>query len=281
MWLEDLCEATRARPSGTEEPAWMSTTRPRWSALMAEFATSSQGARVAVVDEDSSTRQMLTEYLTDYGLQVATTSNAEGLSHLLREHAFDLILLDLRLPDEDGLLLACALRRRSYVPIIVLTSRLDEADRVMSLELGADDFLTKPFSPRELLARIRALLRRSRMQPTPSDGQTQVRTYRFAQWELNVPLRKLVTPAGEMLPVSVGAFNLLVVFLSSPRRTLSRGHLLDHSHVRNDEVFDRAVDVQVRRLRKILEPDPTHPRLILTRRGEGYLFNAAVDVVRQ
>jgi DNA-binding response OmpR family regulator len=175
--------------------------------------------------------------------------------------------------------IARRLRDDSNLPIIMLTGRKDEADRVMGLELGADDYLTKPFSPRELLARIRALLRRSRAQESVADALARVRAYRFGGWVLNVRLRKLTTPAGAPVPLTNNEFNLLAAFLAAPQRILSREQLLDMSRMHNDEVYDRAVDVQVGRLRKKLEPDDG-PAFIRTERGAGYRFTAEVEAVR-
>jgi two-component system OmpR family response regulator len=164
----------------------------------------------------------------------------------------------------------------------MLTGRKDEADRVMGLELGADDYLTKPFSPRELLARIRALLRRSRSNETVADGLQKIRAYRFAGWELNVRLRRLIAPGGGIVALTNNEFNLLAAFLASPERVLSRDQLLSQSRLHNDEVYDRSIDVQVGRLRRKLEPKGagTRARLIRTERGAGYVFTAAVETVR-
>jgi two-component system, OmpR family, response regulator len=172
------------------------------------------------------------------------------------------------------------LRERWDVPVIMLTGRKEEADRVMGLELGADDYLTKPFSPRELLARIRALLRRSRARETVADGLAKVRAYRFVGWELNVRLRRLTSPSGEAIATTNSEFNLLVAFLSAPQRVLSREQLLDLSRLHNDEVYDRSIDVQVGRLRRKLEPEGTQVQVIRTERGAGYVFAAAVEVIR-
>jgi DNA-binding response OmpR family regulator len=176
--------------------------------------------------------------------------------------------------------IARKLREESDVPIIMLTGRKDEADRVMGLELGADDYLTKPFSPRELLARIRALLRRSRAHETVADGLARIRAYRFEGWELSVRLRRLTTPRGETVALTNSEFNLLAAFLAAPQRVLSRDQLLNLSRLHNDEVYDRSIDAQVGRLRKKLEPDASQPRLIRTERGAGYVFTASVEVVR-
>jgi DNA-binding response OmpR family regulator len=192
----------------------------------------------------------------------------------------DLVILDLRLPGEDGMQIARKLRDESAIPILMLTGRVEEADRVMGLELGADDYLTKPFSPRELLARIRALLRRARAQATVTETMAKVRAYRFAGWELNIGLRKLKSPRGDTVELTNGEFRILTAFLSAPQRVLSRDQLLELSRVHNAEVYDRAIDIQILRLRRKIEADPARPRFIVTERGAGYVFSAPVDVVR-
>lgn len=235
---------------------------------------------VLVVDDDPSILQMVSDYLSDFDMRVTTLTSGRELAEVMRKQTIDMLLLDLRLPGEDGMQIARKLREESDVPIIILTGRKDEADRVMGLELGADDYLTKPFSPRELLARIRALLRRSRAHETFTEGLQKVRAYRFAGWELNVRLRRLNTPAGNALPLTNSEFNLLVAFLAAPQRVLSREQLLDLSRLHNDEVYDRSIDVQVGRLRRKLGSDETRPPLIRTERGAGYVFTAAVEIVR-
>jgi len=199
---------------------------------------------------------------------------------VLAREAVDLVLLDLRLKGEDGMDIARKLRAESKLPIIILTGRQDEADRVMGLELGADDYLTKPFSPRVLLARIRALLRRTRMHATLADTVANIRAYRFAGWDLNLRLRRLTAPDGRTVPLRNGEFNLLIAFLSTPQRVLAREQLLDLSRLHNAEVYDRSVDVQVGRLRRKMEADPRAPTLIVTERGAGYVFKAEVEVLR-
>ena len=189
-------------------------------------------------------------------------------------------MLDLRLQGEDGLQIARRLREASSIPILMLTGRAEEADRVMGLELGADDYLTKPFSPRELLARIRALLRRAGAQATVADAIARVRAYRFGGWELNIGLRRLKARRRRRVELTNGEFSLLAAFVSAPQRVLSRDQLLELSRLHNAEVYDRSIDVQILRLRRKIEADPAHPQLIKTERGAGYLFDATVETVR-
>ena len=237
-------------------------------------------AHVLVVDDDPSVRKMIADYLGDNEIQVTALDNGREITDVMKRETIDLVVLDLRMPGEDGMQIARRLREDSQIPIIMLTGRKDEADRVMGLELGADDYLTKPFSPRELLARVRALLRRARAQQTVADGLQKIRAYRFAGFELNVRLRRLKGPEGESIALTNAEFNLLAAFLASPQRVLSRDQLLGLSRLHNDEVYDRSVDVQVGRLRKKIEPTETSPQLIRTERGAGYVLTAAVEIVR-
>jgi DNA-binding response OmpR family regulator len=246
--------------------------------MEARQATKTNG-HVLAVDDDPSVRQMIADYLGDNEVRVTTLPGGGEIADVMARETIDLVVLDLRLPGEDGMQIARKLREGSDVPIIMLTGRKDEADRVMGLELGADDYLTKPFSPRELLARIRALLRRSRSRETVADGLARIRAYRFEGWELNARLRRLTTPQGETVALTNNEFNLLVAFLAAPQRVLSRDQLLSLSRLHNDEVYDRSIDVQIGRLRKKLEPNASQPRLIRTERGVGYVFVAAVDTV--
>jgi DNA-binding response OmpR family regulator len=237
-------------------------------------------AHVLAVDDDPSVRQMIVDYLGDNEMRVTAVASGREIADVMARETIDLLVLDLRLPGEDGMQIARRLREDSGLPIIMLTGLKDEADRVMGLELGADDYLTKPFSPRELLARIRALLRRARAQETVADGLQKIRAYRFAGWELNVRLRRLMTASGDIVVLTNTEFNLLAAFLAAPSRVLSRDQLLGLSRLHNDEVYDRSIDVQVGRLRKKIQPDDTQPPLIKTERGAGYVFTAAVEVVR-
>jgi DNA-binding response OmpR family regulator len=234
---------------------------------------------VLAIDDDPSVRQMIADYLTDNDIQVTALGSGKDIGDVMARHTIDLLILDLKLPGEDGMQIARSLRAESDVPIIMLTGRKDEADRVMGLELGADDY-PEAFSPRELLARIRALLRRSRARETVADGLSRIRAYRFAGWELNVRLRRLKSPQGETIPTTNSEFNLLVAFLAAPQRVLSREQLLERSRLHDDEVYDRSVDVQVGRLRRKIEPKGARTQLIRTERGAGYVFTAPVETVR-
>jgi two-component system, OmpR family, response regulator len=235
---------------------------------------------ILAIDDDPSIRRMIADYLGDNDIQVTTLPSGQAIADVMARHTIDLLILDLKMPGEDGMQIARDLRAASDIPIIILTGRKDEADRVMGLELGADDYLTKPFSPRELLARIRALLRRSRTHETVADGLARIRGYRFAGWELNVRLRRLTSPQGETTPITNSEFNLLVAFLAAPQRVLSREQLIDSSRLHNDEVYDRSIDVQIGRLRKKIEAKDARTKLIRTERGAGYVFTAIVETVR-
>ena len=233
---------------------------------------------VLAVDDDPTMRQLIGDYLGQNEFRVTAVADGRAMQEVLAAQVVDLVVLDLRLQAEDGMALARRLRDESAIPIIMLTGRAEEADRVMGLELGADDYLTKPFSPRELLARIRTILRRRRAEVRQGrpDG---VRAYRFDGWELNLNTRRLTAPGGRVVPLSNGEFSLLVVLLGSPHRILSRDQLLDLSRLHNDEVYSRTIDVQIMRLRRKIETDAAQPRYIRTERGAGYLFGVPVETV--
>ena len=235
---------------------------------------------VLAVDDDPTVRELISTYLSDHDVRVTTVDSERDMLSVISRDSVSLVVLDLKLKGEDGMRIARDLRARSRLPIIVLTGRNEEADRVMCLELGADDYLTKPFSPRELLARIRALLRRARMYETLADTVASVRAYRFSGWELALRVRRLTAPGGAVVPLRNAEFNLLLAFLSSPRNVLSRDRLLDMSRLHNAEVYDRAIDAQVSRLRRKLEVGSSGPPFITTERNAGYVFNADVEVVR-
>jgi two-component system, OmpR family, response regulator len=235
---------------------------------------------VLALDDDPAVRRLLAEYLGENDIRVTAVASGAELAAAMGRDVVDAVILDLRLQGEDGMQIARRLRDASAIPILMLTGRAEEADRVMGLELGADDYLTKPFSPRELLARVRALLRRAKAQAGVAHAAAKVRAYRFAGWELNLGLRKLKSPKGEPVDLTNGEFRILAAFLAAPQRILSRDQLLELSRVHNAEVYDRAIDIQILRLRRKIEQDPARPRFIRTERGAGYVFSEDVDVVR-
>jgi len=233
---------------------------------------------VLAVDDDPAIRELIADYLGQNEFRVTVVADGPAMQAVLAENVVDVILLDLKLQGEDGMALARRLRDESAIPIIMLTGRRDEADRVMGLELGADDYLTKPFSPRELLARIRTVLRRRRAEVRQGRPEG-IRAYRFEGWELNLNTRRLTAGDGRAVTLSNGEFSLLVVLLGAPQRILTRDQLLDLSRLHNDEVYNRSVDVQILRLRRKIEKNPAEPRYICTERGAGYMFGVPVETV--
>ena len=235
-------------------------------------------AHILAVDDDPLIRQAIADYLGEHDFRVTAVADGAAMRAVLDNDVVDLIVLDLKLRQEDGMVLARRLRDESAVPIIMLSGRGDEPDRVMGLELGADDYLTKPFSPRELLARIRAVLRRRR--PDFQQGRPEgIRAYRFDGWELNLNTRRLRSRDGRLVTLSNGEFSLLVVLLGAPDRVLSRDQLLDMSRLHGDDVYNRSVNTQIMRLRRKLEADPVAPRYICTERGAGYVFGVPVETI--
>jgi DNA-binding response OmpR family regulator len=232
-----------------------------------------------VIDDDPAVRDLVVEYFRKNDLRVSAAGSGREMFELLDREAIDLVLLDVKLPGEDGMHLARTLRERGTVPIVLLTGRNEEADRVMGLELGADDYVTKPFSPRELLARVRAVMRRYQVQATLPERDASRRAFRFAGWELNLRTRRLLSPDGQAVALSNGEFNLLSALCRAPQRVLTRDQLLSMSRLHEGEVYDRAVDVQVRRLRLKLEEDSARPSLILTERGTGYRLACEVETL--
>jgi two-component system OmpR family response regulator len=269
-----------ARDNGARRPLAVDPQRPLYRMTdPSKQAVTSLAPHVLALDDDPSVRQLVRDYLIENELRVTAVASGAEFMAVMGSETIDLVVLDLRLQGEDGMQIARRLRETSTVPILMLTGRADEADRVMGLELGADDYLTKPFSPRELLARIRALLRRSRAQATVADAIARVRAYRFGGWELNIGLRRLKSAQGRTVELTNGEFSLLAAFVSAPQRVLSRDQLLDLSRLHNAEVYDRSIDVQILRLRRKIEADPAQPQFIKTERGAGYFFDATVDVV--
>jgi DNA-binding response OmpR family regulator len=236
-------------------------------------------SHILVIDDDPQIRALLQEYLAENGLRVSVASTGKEMARILSDQAIDLIVLDLRLAGEDGMAIVRSLRDDSSIPIVMLTGVRDEADRVMGLELGADDYLTKPFSPRELLARIRTVLRRAKSAASGPPRERAIRAYRFAEFELNLRTRRLKRGAGTHVVLTNGEFNLLAALLAAPERILTRDQLLEASRLHDNEVYDRAIDIQVLRLRRKIERDPSQPEYIVTERGVGYIFSAPVEVV--
>src|ERR1700691_4570279 len=236
-------------------------------------------AHILVVDDDPQIRNLLSEYLTENGMRVSSAATGREMLQILDEETIDLVILDLRLKDEDGMSLARSLRERLAISVIMLTGVREEADRVMGLELGADDYVTKPFSPRELLARIRTVLRRAKSAPPDTAPRREIRAYRFGEFELNLRTRRLKRQDGRSINLTNGELNLLAALLSAPERILTRDQLLEASRVYDNEVYDRAIDIQVLRLRRKIEQDPSQPKFIVTERGVGYIFSSAVEVV--
>lgn len=233
---------------------------------------------IIAVDDDPMIRSLVAEYLGENGFRVTAVATGEDMRRVCNADPPDLILMDVRMPREDGFALARVVRKTSDVPIIMLTGQGHEVDRVLGLELGADDYLVKPFSPRELLARIRAIMRRTETRSDAGERRDKdLKTYRFAGWALSTGTRRLTSGAGTRVELTNGEFALLMAFVKAPRRVLSRDQLLESSRL-HDDVYDRSIDVQILRLRRKIEADPNHPALIRTERGAGYFFDAEVAV---
>src|SRR5450755_2741919 len=231
-----------------------------------------------VVDDDPVIRQLVEEYLGQNDFRVSAAATGAQLLATFRAGVVDLVLLDLRLQGEDGMQLLRQLRAESQIPVIILTGRAEEADRVMGLELGADDYLTKPFSPRELLARIRTVLRRTHA-GQEGHGAPVCRAYRIPGWELNLRTRRLTGADGAAVALSNGEFNLLAALLATANRIVSRDQLIELSRRYDNEVYDRAIDVQILRLRRKIEANPSEPTIILTERGVGYRVAVPVEAI--
>jgi two-component system, OmpR family, response regulator len=237
----------------------------------------SQPARILIIDDDPTMRQMVTNYFTEHNMRASSASGRQEMTIQFAAAEPNLVILDLRLGEEDGLDILREIRSRSDVPVIITTGhRGDEIDRVVGLELGADDYVTKPFGLRELLARARAVLRRRETgRAAPQRESTQSRC-RFGGWQLDRRARRLTDPNGAPVSLTKGEYALLIAFLDAPQRPLTREHLLQATRMHED-VFDRSIDVQILRLRRKLEADPSAPRVIQTERGVGYVFALPVE----
>jgi len=234
---------------------------------MAELKT-----RILVVDDDQRLRELLVRYLGGEGYEVKAVPDGTGMDKQLARERYDLIVLDLMLPGEDGLAICRRLRGQANAPtIIMLTAKGDDVDRIVGLEMGADDYLPKPFNPRELLARINAVLRRRAPAGVPGAPSASGELFQFGKFSLNLSTRTL-TREGKSVPLTTGEFSVLKVLVQHPREPMSRDKLMELARGREYEVFDRSIDVQISRLRKIVEEDPSHPKHIQTVWGFGYVF---------
>lgn len=235
-------------------------------------------AHILVVDDDQEIRDLLARFLVKHGLRVSTAADGRAMHACLKDNAIDLVVLDVMMPGEDGLTLTRNLRAaKNQIPIVMLTAVGEDTDRIVGLEMGADDYMPKPFNPRELLARIKAVLRRADGErPSSADAGDETGAVCFAGWTFHAAARELTDPFGAPVVLSGGEFELLLAFIRHPGRVLNRDQLLDIARGRDAQPFDRAMDVQVSRLRKKIEPDPKTPTLIKTVRGGGYMFTPAV-----
>jgi DNA-binding response OmpR family regulator len=230
--------------------------------------------RVLVVDDEPDICTVVEFALSDAGYEVYTHGRGDGVVDIVQEKKIDLVVLDLGLPGVDGLTLTRTLKERMDVGVIIVSGRGESTEKVIGLEIGADDYMAKPFEPRELLARVRSVLRRVEK---VNDGQNNdTSSYLFDGWKLDIMVRNVISPSGEQINMSSGEFNLLRAFVEHPNRVLSRDMLLDFTHDVDAPAFDRSVDVQIARLRKKIEPDPQSPAFIKTVRNAGYIFSAKV-----
>ncbi len=237
---------------------------------------SERSEHLLVVDDDREIRDLVSRFLTRHGYRVTTARDGREMKQALADWSVDLIVLDLMLPGTDGLTLCRELRASSKIPVIMLTAMGEELDRIVGLEMGADDYLPKPFNPRELVARIKAVLRRID-QPLRVPDEAQSNLIRFEDWEFDAATRVLKGADGVAVDLTAGEFELLQTFVLHPQRVLSRDQILDMTRGRSAVPFDRSVDVQVGRLRRKIEADPANPLLIKTVRGGGYIFTPSVE----
>lgn len=230
---------------------------------------------ILIVDDHREIREAVARFMSDHGFRVSTAADGQRMRKILDDSRIDLIVLDLMLPGEDGLTLCRELRARSNIPVVMLTAMGEETDRIVGLEMGADDYVPKPFSPRELLARIRAVLRRAQSLPERDRGPEEPLA-RFDGWTFNIARRELEAADGTLVALSTGEFNLLQVFVRHPGRVLTRDQLLDLTQGREAAPFDRSIDTLVSRLRRKIEEEPKDPKLIKTVWGGGYVFTPTV-----
>ncbi|MDK1383795.1 response regulator [Sinorhizobium sp. 8-89] len=236
---------------------------------------------ILIVDDDREIRELVSSYLKKNGLRVTAVADGRHMRAFLDANAVDLIILDVMMPGDDGLVLSRELRagRHKATPIVMLTARTDEMDRILGLEMGADDYLAKPFSARELLARIKAVLRRTRMLPPNLQVSEAGQLLRFGKWKLDTTARHLVDSDGTVIALSGAEYRLLRVFIDHPQRVLNRDQLLNLTQGREAELFDRSIDLLVSRVRQRLGDDAREPSYIKTVRSEGYVFSMPVEIV--
>jgi two-component system OmpR family response regulator len=249
------------------------TRRGGWRAIIPVM---DRTPHLLLVDDDREILSLLSQFLAKHAYRVSTARDGAAMWKQLKHAEIDLIVLDLMLPGEDGLSLCRRLRATSATPVIMLTAMGEETDRIVGLEIGADDYLPKPFNPRELLARIKAVLRRAEGRAAPDGPRPPRQILAFAGWRLDATQRQLHDALGAPVALSSGEFDLLLAFAENPQRVLTRDRLLDLARGRSAVPFDRSIDVQVSRLRRKIEPDPAEPTLIRTVRGGGYIFTPAV-----
>jgi len=230
---------------------------------------------ILIVDDDIEIRELLQDYLERNGYRCIAVADGAGMFAALDQQPIDLIILDVMLPGHDGLTLCRDLRSRSDVPVIMLTARGEDTDRIIGLEMGADDYLPKPFNPRELLARVKVILRRVRGAIRVQYGEQQ-RRIRFSEWQLDLTTRNLVSPRGVVVALSGAEFRLLKAFLDRPNRVLNRDQLMELTQAQGAETLDRSIDVLVSRVRQRLDEDAREPHIIKTVRGEGYVLASPV-----
>ena len=228
-----------------------------------------ESANLLVVDDDPELRELTQAYLEKQGFNVTCVDSGETMDAYLTDHAVDLLILDLMLPGEHGLSIAQRLKKHSDLPIIIVSAQGEDVDRIVGLEVGADDYLSKPFNPRELLARVRAVLRRSQLADVPSTAQPG--NFEFGEFALDTAAHRL-SQNGETVPLTSGEFDLLAILVSHPNKVLDRDRILDLLTGAERSPFDRSIDVRVTRLRSKIEPDPAHPAYIRTIWGKGYMF---------
>jgi two-component system, OmpR family, response regulator len=253
--------------------------RPEFVRSGAQFLSTGAACHVLVVDDDRELRTLVGKYLGEHGFRVTQAANGREMMNAIEVGRFDLVVLDLMMPGESGLVLCQKLRELNGPPVIMLTAIGSEVDRVIGLEIGADDYVVKPFSPRELVARIKAVVRRAAK--TAPDADDLPFAYEFNGWRLEPAGRVLRAPTGAIVDITSGEFDLLMAFVARPQRVLTRDQLLDLAKGRSSAAIDRSIDVQISRLRRKIEADPREPAIIKTIRSGGYVFTSPVQAIRQ